>query len=191
MHYSVSQLGEGGADICSNQSPSIISTQTVDHDLIVWGSLNWSPWSLSRKWWRPSERVWIPAATSPLSASGIWPAPFSSREQSSQPSVSGNLGVLCNQQALLRSSDPVCAGFGNTSPKTEGGQLFCIFYALVGIPMFGILLAGVGDHLGTGLRKLVAKIETLFLVRVRGEHVPPGLLQKVLFTPRFPDRNGE
>ncbi|XP_041808651.1 potassium channel subfamily K member 4 [Chelmon rostratus] len=54
-------------------------------------------------------------------------------------------------------------GFGNISPKTEGGQLFCIFYALVGIPMFGILLAGVGDHLGTGLRKTVAKIETLFL----------------------------
>uniref|UniRef100_A0A3P8SL97 Potassium channel subfamily K member 4 n=1 Tax=Amphiprion percula TaxID=161767 RepID=A0A3P8SL97_AMPPE len=56
-------------------------------------------------------------------------------------------------------------GFGNISPKTEGGQLFCIFYALVGIPMFGILLAGVGDHLGTGLRKAVAKIETLFLKR--------------------------
>ncbi|KAI7801589.1 potassium channel subfamily K member 4 [Triplophysa rosa] len=54
-------------------------------------------------------------------------------------------------------------GFGNISPKTEGGQLFCIFYALVGIPMFGILLAGVGDHLGTLLRKAVAKIETLFL----------------------------
>ncbi|KAM7374071.1 hypothetical protein PAMP_006748 [Pampus punctatissimus] len=54
-------------------------------------------------------------------------------------------------------------GFGNISPKTEGGQLFCIFYALVGIPLFGILLAGVGDHLGTGLRKTIAKIETLFL----------------------------
>ncbi|KAG9346486.1 hypothetical protein JZ751_006797, partial [Albula glossodonta] len=54
-------------------------------------------------------------------------------------------------------------GFGNISPKTDGGQLFCIFYALVGIPMFGILLAGVGDHLGTGLRKAIAKIETLFL----------------------------
>ncbi|XP_038550875.1 potassium channel subfamily K member 4 [Micropterus salmoides] len=53
-------------------------------------------------------------------------------------------------------------GFGNISPKTEGGQLFCIFYALVGIPMFGFLLAGVGDHLGTGLRKAVAKIEDLF-----------------------------
>ncbi|XP_019941131.2 potassium channel subfamily K member 4 [Paralichthys olivaceus] len=54
-------------------------------------------------------------------------------------------------------------GFGNISPKTYGGQLFCIFYALVGIPLFGILLAGVGDHLGTWLRKAVAKIETLFL----------------------------
>ncbi|XP_051903383.1 potassium channel subfamily K member 4 [Hippocampus zosterae] len=54
-------------------------------------------------------------------------------------------------------------GFGNISPKSEGGQLFCIFYALVGIPFFGILLAGVGDHLGTGLRKTVAKIEKLFL----------------------------
>ncbi|KAK1804139.1 hypothetical protein P4O66_020178 [Electrophorus voltai] len=54
-------------------------------------------------------------------------------------------------------------GFGNLSPKTEGGQLFCIFYALVGIPMFGILLAGVGDHLGNMLRRAVAKIEDLFL----------------------------
>ncbi|KAM6906852.1 potassium channel subfamily K member 4 [Xenentodon cancila] len=54
-------------------------------------------------------------------------------------------------------------GYGNISPKTDGGKVFCIFYALVGIPMFGILLAGVGDHIGTGLRKAVAKIETLFL----------------------------
>lgn len=39
-------------------------------------------------------------------------------------------------------------------------------YALVGIPLFGILLAGVGDHMGTVLRRAVAKIETLFLVRM-------------------------
>ncbi|XP_046880416.1 potassium channel subfamily K member 4 [Hypomesus transpacificus] len=56
-------------------------------------------------------------------------------------------------------------GFGNLSPKTGHGQLFCLCYALVGIPMFGILLAGVGDHMGTGLRKAVANIETLFLKR--------------------------
>ncbi|KAF4077294.1 hypothetical protein AMELA_G00206480 [Ameiurus melas] len=54
-------------------------------------------------------------------------------------------------------------GYGNISPKTEWGKLFCICYALVGIPMFGFLLAGVGDHLGTGLRNAIAKIEMLFL----------------------------
>ncbi|XP_041704591.2 potassium channel subfamily K member 4 isoform X1 [Coregonus clupeaformis] len=54
-------------------------------------------------------------------------------------------------------------GFGNLSPRTKWGQLFCVCYALVGIPMFGFLLAGVGDHMGTGLRKAVWKMETLFL----------------------------
>lgn len=57
-------------------------------------------------------------------------------------------------------------GFGNLSPRTWYGQLFCVCYALVGIPLFGILLAGVGDHMGTVLRRAVAKIETLFLVRM-------------------------
>ncbi|XP_068182427.1 potassium channel subfamily K member 5 isoform X2 [Antennarius striatus] len=54
-------------------------------------------------------------------------------------------------------------GFGNLSPQTWYGQLFCVCYALVGIPMFGILLAGVGDHMGRVLRRAVAKIEKLFL----------------------------
>uniref|UniRef100_A0A8C6U9D5 Potassium channel, subfamily K, member 4a n=1 Tax=Neogobius melanostomus TaxID=47308 RepID=A0A8C6U9D5_9GOBI len=58
-------------------------------------------------------------------------------------------------------------GFGNLSPRTWPGQLFCVCYALVGIPMFGILLAGVSDHMGTVLRRAVAKIETLFLRKVR------------------------
>lgn len=58
------------------------------------------------------------------------------------------------------------SGFGNLSPRTKWGQLFCVCYALVGIPMFGFLLAGVGDHMGTGLRKAVWKMETLFLVRL-------------------------
>ncbi|KAM9301859.1 potassium channel subfamily K member 4 [Gastrophryne carolinensis] len=54
-------------------------------------------------------------------------------------------------------------GFGNNAPKTEGGRIFCIFYALVGIPLFGILLAGVGDHLGSALRKGIGKVELIFL----------------------------
>ncbi|XP_072839991.2 potassium channel subfamily K member 4 isoform X1 [Pogona vitticeps] len=54
-------------------------------------------------------------------------------------------------------------GFGNISPKTDAGRLFCIFYALVGIPLFGMLLAGVGDHLGSSLRKGIGKVEDIFL----------------------------
>ncbi|XP_069501243.1 potassium channel subfamily K member 4 [Ambystoma mexicanum] len=54
-------------------------------------------------------------------------------------------------------------GFGNSAPKTDGGRIFCIFYALVGIPLFGILLAGVGDHLGSALRKGIGKVEHIFL----------------------------
>lgn len=60
----------------------------------------------------------------------------------------------------------IFSGFGNLSPRTEYGQLFCVCYALVGIPMFGILLAGVGDQMGTILRRAVAKIENFFLVRM-------------------------
>lgn len=56
------------------------------------------------------------------------------------------------------------AGFGNISPHTEGGRIFCIIYALLGIPLFGFLLAGVGDQLGTIFGKGIAKVEKMFVV---------------------------
>ncbi|XP_069824375.1 potassium channel subfamily K member 4 isoform X2 [Dendropsophus ebraccatus] len=66
-------------------------------------------------------------------------------------------------------------GFGNNAPKTEGGRLFCIFYALFGIPLFGILLAGVGDHLGSALRKGIGKVEMIFLKW----HVSPTIVRVI------------
>ncbi|KAK7913363.1 hypothetical protein WMY93_013574 [Mugilogobius chulae] len=54
-------------------------------------------------------------------------------------------------------------GFGNTSPHTEGGRIFCIVYALLGIPLFGFLLAGVGDQLGTIFGKGIARVEKMFV----------------------------
>ncbi|EMP31187.1 Potassium channel subfamily K member 2 [Chelonia mydas] len=53
--------------------------------------------------------------------------------------------------------------FGNISPRTEGGKIFCIIYALLGIPLFGFLLAGVGDQLGTIFGKGIAKVEDTFV----------------------------
>uniref|UniRef100_A0A3Q3NDL6 Potassium two pore domain channel subfamily K member 2 n=1 Tax=Mastacembelus armatus TaxID=205130 RepID=A0A3Q3NDL6_9TELE len=54
-------------------------------------------------------------------------------------------------------------GFGNISPHTEGGRIFCIIYALMGIPLFGFLLAGVGDQLGTIFGKGIAKVEKMIV----------------------------
>ncbi|KAE8600499.1 hypothetical protein XENTR_v10013281 [Xenopus tropicalis] len=53
-------------------------------------------------------------------------------------------------------------GFGNISPRTKGGKIFCIIYALLGIPLFGFLLAGVGDQLGTIFGKGIARVEDMF-----------------------------
>lgn len=57
------------------------------------------------------------------------------------------------------------AGYGNIAPSTEGGKIFCILYAIFGIPLFGFLLAGVGDQLGTIFVKSIAKVEKMFRVR--------------------------
>ncbi|KAK1888605.1 Potassium channel subfamily K member 2 [Dissostichus eleginoides] len=57
-------------------------------------------------------------------------------------------------------------GFGNISPHTEGGRIFCIIYALLGIPLFGFLLAGVGDQLGTIFGKGIAKVENMIVLAI-------------------------
>ena len=40
-----------------------------------------------------------------------------------------------------------CLGYGNLAPVTAGGRLFCVIYALTGIPLTLMLLAVVGHHI--------------------------------------------
>ncbi|XP_051821979.1 potassium channel subfamily K member 4 isoform X1 [Antechinus flavipes] len=54
-------------------------------------------------------------------------------------------------------------GYGNMVLLTDEARIFCIFYALVGIPLFGMLLAGVGDKLGSSLRRGIGHVEAIFL----------------------------
>ncbi|XP_046551834.1 potassium channel subfamily K member 16-like isoform X2 [Haliotis rubra] len=49
-------------------------------------------------------------------------------------------------------------GYGNMSPVTPGGQAFCVFYALVGIPLCGAFILNVGVKLQTPMRKLLGKV---------------------------------
>ncbi|XP_053331388.1 potassium channel subfamily K member 10 [Spea bombifrons] len=53
-------------------------------------------------------------------------------------------------------------GYGNIAPSTQGGKIFCILYAIFGIPLFGFLLAGIGDQLGTIFGKSIARVEKVF-----------------------------
>nr|XP_035930587.1 potassium channel subfamily K member 17 isoform X1 [Halichoerus grypus] len=46
-------------------------------------------------------------------------------------------------------------GYGNLAPSTEAGQVFCVFYALVGIPLNVVFL----NHLGAGLHGHLATLE--------------------------------
>ncbi|MEQ2196013.1 Potassium channel subfamily K member 10, partial [Xenoophorus captivus] len=52
--------------------------------------------------------------------------------------------------------------YGNIAPSTEGGKIFCILYAIFGIPLFGFLLAGIGDQLGTMFVKSILRVEKIF-----------------------------
>lgn len=63
------------------------------------------------------------------------------------------------------------SGFGNIAPHTEGGRIFCIIYALLGIPLFGFLLAGVGDQLGTIFGKGIAKVEKMIVVSMSNQYI--------------------
>lgn len=74
------------------------------------------------------------------------------------------LVLIYKQQIFFSFSLFLFLGFGNISPRTEGGKIFCIIYALLGIPLFGFLLAGVGDQLGTIFGKGIAKVEDTFIV---------------------------
>ncbi|XP_046551839.1 potassium channel subfamily K member 16-like [Haliotis rubra] len=49
-------------------------------------------------------------------------------------------------------------GYGNMSPVTPGGQAFCVFYALVGIPLCGAFIINVGVKLQFPLRIILEKL---------------------------------
>lgn len=131
----------------------------------------------------PWEGVRTQKPTRPVTAAtqpGTWAAPSFSQGPSSPPSVGEGIGMWgtgkelphggrCremegSQAAPRLPASPLCPGYGNVALRTDAGRLFCIFYALVGIPLFGILLAGVGDRLGSSLRRGIGHIEAIFLV---------------------------
>ncbi|XP_043199939.1 uncharacterized protein LOC122369336 [Amphibalanus amphitrite] len=74
------------------------------------------------------------------------------RSRSSPDSESDSWTAL--KAAAVAKCDPETAaeiGYGHISPSSAGGQIFCIFYSLLGIPISGLLLAGLSDFFAGNL----------------------------------------
>ncbi|XP_065071612.1 potassium channel subfamily K member 3-like [Rhopilema esculentum] len=56
-------------------------------------------------------------------------------------------------------------GYGHMTPKTVGGQLFCIFYAFFGIPLTGLMLKSIGERLMDGIDSIFRAFDKRFLHR--------------------------
>lgn len=60
------------------------------------------------------------------------------------------------------------SGYGHLTPKTSGGQIFCIIYSLVAIPVAGIMLISVGSHVSLALQTFISFVEKKLLRREMG-----------------------
>lgn len=58
-------------------------------------------------------------------------------------------------------------GYGHMSPQTWQGQLFCIFYSLIAIPVAGIMLLSVGNHVSLAIRVFIRFLERTCLSSVK------------------------
>ena len=56
------------------------------------------------------------------------------------------------QLEALHSIKTINIGYGQIFPKTEAGMMFCIGYALVGIPLLLVFMANVGDLMATSVK---------------------------------------
>lgn len=67
--------------------------------------------------------------------------------------------LYCSSDICVKFELVHFSGFGNMAPTTFGTRMFCIGYALVGIPLNGILLAGLGEYFS---RTFLRYAETAF-----------------------------
>ena len=65
----------------------------------------------------------------------------------------------------------VSAGYGNIVPKTVQGRLFCVVYALIGIPGTCLTLKAIGDKITELFTELITTFEKRLLKRPHPQNV--------------------
>lgn len=56
-------------------------------------------------------------------------------------------------------------GYGHTTPRTIGGKMFCIVYALLGIPLNIVMFQSIGERFNIGVTFVVHRLKQLFRLR--------------------------
>ena len=56
-------------------------------------------------------------------------------------------------------------GYGHSTPQTVGGKIFCMFYALAGIPLCIVMFQSVGERLNTFVTFLLKQLRKCFRMK--------------------------
>ncbi|KAJ8391532.1 hypothetical protein AAFF_G00088540 [Aldrovandia affinis] len=51
------------------------------------------------------------------------------------------------------------AGYGHAAPSTDGGKVFCMFYALLGIPLTLVMFQSLGERINTFVKFLLHRLK--------------------------------
>lgn len=57
------------------------------------------------------------------------------------------------------------SGYGHSTPQTDGGKIFCMAYALVGIPLCLVMFQSVGERLNTIVTYLLRQVKKCFKLK--------------------------
>ncbi|KPP73864.1 potassium channel subfamily K member 3-like [Scleropages formosus] len=56
-------------------------------------------------------------------------------------------------------------GYGHAAPSTDGGKVFCMFYALLGIPLTLVMFQSLGERINTFVKYLLHRIKKCLRLR--------------------------
>lgn len=60
---------------------------------------------------------------------------------------------------MLKCCQCSSAGYGHAAPGTDAGKIFCMFYAVLGIPLTLVMFQSLGERMNTFVRYLLSRVK--------------------------------
>ncbi|EAW92196.1 potassium channel, subfamily K, member 9, isoform CRA_a, partial [Homo sapiens] len=86
---------------------------------------------------------------------GFWSRAQICRAGTPSPACPVELGITGPRVSVA--SD--CGGYGHAAPGTDAGKAFCMFYAVLGIPLTLVMFQSLGERMNTFVRYLLKRIK--------------------------------